>query len=136
MLKYHPRKGSVLYCDFSTGFRPPEMVKNRPVVVVSLPLPGRPGLCAVVPLSTRKPNPIQPFHHKMDANSLPPSLRTKTSWAKCDMLYTVGIQRFNWAREAKHDHAGRSNAIGTATAADLHAIEIAILHGLGFGAYL
>ncbi|MEQ9178418.1 MAG: type II toxin-antitoxin system PemK/MazF family toxin, partial [Nitratireductor sp.] len=32
-------------CDFNTGFRVPEMVKRRPVVVISPKIKARPRLC-------------------------------------------------------------------------------------------
>jgi uncharacterized protein YifN (PemK superfamily) len=28
-LKYHPKQGTILVCDYA-GFRPPEMIKTRP----------------------------------------------------------------------------------------------------------
>jgi len=28
-------------------------------------------LCTIVPLSTTAPNPVEPFHHRMDPSSLP-----------------------------------------------------------------
>ena len=31
-LNFQPGPGTLWYCDFETGFVPPEMVKNRPVV--------------------------------------------------------------------------------------------------------
>ena len=34
-ITFHPSPGTVLICDFTTGFQPPEMVKRRHVVVVS-----------------------------------------------------------------------------------------------------
>ncbi len=34
MLKFQPKVGSVVYCDY-VGFIAPEMIKNRPVIVVS-----------------------------------------------------------------------------------------------------
>ncbi|MEE8057670.1 MAG: type II toxin-antitoxin system PemK/MazF family toxin [Pseudomonadales bacterium] len=60
----------MLCCDFSKGFQPPEMVKVRPVIVITPQLPGRPGLCTVVPISSVEPKPMQAYHHKMDPNSL------------------------------------------------------------------
>ena len=51
-INFHPRLGQVLYCDFKTGFRPPEMVKARPVVVLSR---NHHELCTVVPLSGTEP---------------------------------------------------------------------------------
>jgi len=50
-IPYHPEQGTILICDFK-GFIDPEMVKRRPVVVVSPRLRQRGKLCAVVPLGT------------------------------------------------------------------------------------
>ena len=57
-LKFHPKPGTILVCDFRQGFRAPEMIKRRPVVVVSPRLRNRTDLCTVVPLSTIEPRPI------------------------------------------------------------------------------
>ena len=84
-LLFHPTPGTLLVCDFATGFRPPEMVKKRPVVSIS---PRREAeVCTIVPLSTQEPVPIEDYHHPMDPRSVP--LGAEISWAKCDMLYTV-----------------------------------------------
>ena len=72
MINFHPRKGAVLICNFSQGFKPPEIVKARPVVVVTPQLKGRANLCTVVPLSSVEPIPIRAFHHEMSAESLTP----------------------------------------------------------------
>ena len=34
-LTFHPDPGTLLVCNFDTGFIPPEMVKRRLVVVIS-----------------------------------------------------------------------------------------------------
>ncbi len=137
MIKFHPKKGTVLYCDFSKGFEIPEMVKIRPVIVMTPQLPGRFNLCTVVPISTVKPHPKQLYHHKMDPNSLTPKLQiAKESWAKCDMLYTVSLQRLDRIKEGKDSNGKRLYLTGKATAADVEAIEIAILNGLGLRKYL
>ena len=95
-LLFRPRPGTLLMCDFDTGFKPPEMTKKRPVVVIS---PRRrrsaSNLCTVVPLSTAVPNRVEPFHHRMDPRSVPAELCTQESWAKCDMLYTVSLERLD-----------------------------------------
>ncbi|WP_210210156.1 type II toxin-antitoxin system PemK/MazF family toxin [Rhodopseudomonas palustris] len=57
-LKFHPEPGTILICDYSTGFKAPEMVKKRPVVTVSPRLKRRDGLVTVVPLSTSRPEPV------------------------------------------------------------------------------
>lgn len=59
-LSYYPSPGEIVLCDYATGFIPPEMVKLRPVVIVSPRLRKRGDLVAVVPLSTTAPNPAEP----------------------------------------------------------------------------
>jgi mRNA interferase MazF len=58
----HPEPGTIVRLDLSEGFRPPEMVKRRPAIVLSPPLAGRQQLCTVVPLSTTVPKLIGPHH--------------------------------------------------------------------------
>lgn len=135
MIKFHPKKGTVLCCDFSKGFTPPEMVKVRPVIVVTPQLPGRPGLCTVVPISSVKPDPMQPYHHRMSADSLTPHLSKTPCWAKCDMLYTVGFERLDRIRERGSD-GKRCYLTGKVTLEDMQGIEVAILNGLGLRKYL
>ncbi|TAM88997.1 MAG: hypothetical protein EPN41_04700 [Candidimonas sp.] len=54
------RTGEIVICNFDTGFRVPEMVKQRPVVVISKTSTHARGLCTVVPLSTTLPVPMFP----------------------------------------------------------------------------
>ncbi|MDB4679556.1 type II toxin-antitoxin system PemK/MazF family toxin [Planctomycetaceae bacterium] len=61
-IKFHPGYGTILYCDFSHQTEP-EMVKSRPVVVVSRRNTNV-RLCTVVPLSSTQPEKIQSWHHK------------------------------------------------------------------------
>ena len=130
-LKFHPKAGTILICDFE-GLKAPEMVKQRPVVVVSPKKLKRQGLATVVPLSTKAPRRVLTFHHKLDPASLPPPLADNQCWAKCDMLYTVRFERLNLVRGRRdpqtrqrtyHQHRG--------TEVDLEAIYAAILAGLG-----
>ena len=99
MLTFHPNPGTLLICDFDTGFKASEMVKKRPVVVIS-PRRRRSTvqLCTVVPLSTTAPDPVERFHHRMNPKSLPVSFRSQDAWAKCDMLYTVSLNRLDRVR--------------------------------------
>ena len=113
-------------CDFNTGFKPPEMVKYRPVVVVS-PHPGRmTGLCTIVPLSTTRPIPREPVHHRMDPVSLPGRLAQNETWAKCDMLYTVSLARLSRATKR-----GQAVATFRVLDADMDAIRDCVRIGLG-----
>ncbi len=48
----HPKAGQLLLCDFSKGFREPEMVKaSRPVIILSGFIPGRKNLATIVSTS-------------------------------------------------------------------------------------
>ena len=92
-LLFHPAPGTIVMCDFGTGFIVPEMVKVRPVVVVSPRFRTRPKLCTVVPLSSTEPRPLEPYHHRLSAGAYPPA--RGPMWAKCDMLATVSIDRLD-----------------------------------------
>lgn len=92
---FYPKPGHVLICDFERGFVAPEMVKARPVVVVSKSeLPSR-RLCTVVPLSTTAPHDEFDWHVLLAQNPLPETLGYKPIWAKCDMVYSVSFDRLD-----------------------------------------
>lgn len=91
-LTFHPRAGAVLMCDFD-GFRAPEMIKMRPIVIVSPKHLVRPGLYTIVPLSLTAPDPIKEYHYKLSKDPIPNS--NKEVWAKCDMLVTVCVDRLD-----------------------------------------
>lgn len=93
-LPYHPRRGEVLICNFDGGFTPPEMVKCRPVVVVSDASSHGRGLCSVVPLSSTQPDRIMAWHHALPTLTVP-GMQTVPRWAKCDMVATVAFRRLN-----------------------------------------
>ena len=93
-LKFHPNAGAILHCDYSTGFRSPEMIKPRPVVVITPRLRNRDSLCAVVPLSLTDPHNPQAYHLKVKMSPLlPPPWDSPECWAKADMMATVSYER-------------------------------------------
>ena len=94
-ITFHPHPGEVLICDFSTGFRPPEMVKRRHVVVVSPRRRHHSGLCLVVPFSTVAPEPIEAFHHLIPVGAYPFFHPRRDVWAKGDMLTCVAFRRLD-----------------------------------------
>jgi mRNA interferase MazF len=94
-ITFHPRPGTVLICDFSTGFRPPEMVKRRPLVVVSPRRRHHSGLCLVVPFSTVSPKPVEAFHYVIPAGAYAFLHSQKDVWAKGDMLSCVAFHRLD-----------------------------------------
>lgn len=92
-ITFFPGAGMLLICDFS-GFTKPEMVKKRPVVVIS-GRHRRDKLATIVPLSTTAPVPLHDHHHLMDAKSLPGPFALKPTWAECDMVATLSISRLD-----------------------------------------
>lgn len=93
MLNYHPPRGAVLICDYK-GFKAPEMVKSRPVIVVSPRFRTRNNLCTVVPLSTTIPENITNYHMKIELpQALPAPFNNKYHWIKADMINTVSYER-------------------------------------------
>lgn len=96
-LIYHPKVGDIVMCEFPSCFQSPEMVKTRPVVVISPKIPGRTTMVAIVPLSTTAPMPRLGHHCEIALRMLPPSLQASAStcWAKCDMVYTFSIHRLS-----------------------------------------
>ena len=98
----HPPLGTVVICDFNSGFRIPEMCKRRPVVVISPKITGRPGLCTVVTLSTDTPQPIMPYHGQIDLRPrLPSPWESDGVWVKGDMVNAVGFHRLDLVRLGK-----------------------------------
>jgi uncharacterized protein YifN (PemK superfamily) len=122
-LSFHPGAGTIVICDFSTGFQAPEMVKVRPVVIVSPRRRGGGGLATVVPLSSTQPAPAEPWHYRLPPGVYPPA--RSPMWAKCDMLATVSLGRLD--RVKVRDAAGkRSFAVYQVGAVHLAAIQTGI----------
>ena len=115
-LKRGLRTGEIVICNFDTGFKPPEMVKQRPVVVISRTSTHVRGLCTIVPLSTTPPPKVFPWHVPMSSNPLRGCLPSdhifcsdRQIWAKCDMIITLGFERITRPHrriEGRRDYAG------------------------------
>ena len=132
-LRFHPRVGMILECDFSQGFKEPEMVKKRPVLV----LRTKGELVTVVALSTKEPSPIEKFHYAVPKQSMPQigRFQKKDTWLKGDMIYTVGFHRLDLIRLNKRDpNTGRrvyfQNRLG---GGQMKTIKGCVLHGIGMG---
>lgn len=91
-INFHPKAGMVLMCDFS-GNVPPEIGKQRPVVVVTPAHVRRHELATVVPLSTKAPRVVLPYHYKLISQPYPGA--SLKSWAKCDLVQTVSHARLD-----------------------------------------
>jgi mRNA interferase MazF len=134
-IQYPPHLGEILICDYDSGFKPPEMVKRRPVVVVSPRRHSGSGLCTVVPLSTSAPHPVEPFHHRIVlANPLPhPKFNAAEMWAKADIVSTVAYWRLEMFRGGRGANGKRLYPRIILSPEDLAAIQNCVLSGLGLG---
>jgi uncharacterized protein YifN (PemK superfamily) len=132
-LSYYPSPGEIVLCDYGTGFIAPEMVKLRPVVIVSPRLRKRADLVAIVPLSTTAPNPAELHHCSLTLSKpLPKPYDSPQMWAKCDMLVTVALSRLDRFRDGRVPGGNaRRYTTGKVSAAQLIDIRKAILCGLG-----
>jgi len=98
-LNFQPKAGSVVYCDYD-GFVVPEMIKKRPVIVISKHRHNS-KLLTIVPISSTQPDRILDHHIEMDEKFCLEFLSRKKSWVKCDMINVVSISRLNLVRDKK-----------------------------------
>lgn len=91
---FWPKPGHILVCDFSIGFRPPEVIKRRPVIVVSSKAYHEARQCIVVVVSSRKPQKVQPYHLQLEPGFIPNSKYTD-AWVKCDLIHHVSYDRLD-----------------------------------------
>jgi uncharacterized protein YifN (PemK superfamily) len=99
---FHPRKRTILLCDFDRiGFAPPEMTKRRRIVVLRTFGP----IALIVPLSATAPRPIRPYHTLIDGG--PYASLSTSVWAKCNMLTHVAITRLERVRALGRLHSER-----------------------------
>ena len=130
-IREHPRIGSILMCDFD-GYRQPEMVKRRPVVVISPKIVARPGLCTVVALSTTAPHPVAQYHCQIDIRpNLPDPMQSDGVWIKGDMVAVVAFDRLDFIRVGKDRSGKRQYYYSTVSSENLRDIRCCILSGMG-----
>mgnify|MGYP006266494975 CR=1 FL=1 len=93
-LKFHPKPGQILMCDFR-GLEEPEMVKRRPVVVLTGDIRGRDRLVTIVALGSTAPEPVRDYHLLLPDKTLPQigMFQGKQTWLKGDMVYAMGWKR-------------------------------------------
>lgn len=122
-------------CDFS-GFRAPEMVKNRPVVVLTRDLVGRPNLVTVACLSSGRPDPVRDYHCLLPQASLPMlgMFQVAETWVKGDMIYTVGFHRLDMIRLGNRGPDGKHLYFNSRFSRErMKEIYGCVLDGLGLG---
>jgi len=106
-IKFHPDQGAILVCDYGDAIVP-EMVKRRPVIVISPRHRRRHGLCTIVPLSTTPPKPIESYHHLLTLSEPLPSPWDKNPvWIKCDMIATVAFARLSLVASRRDKTTGK-----------------------------
>lgn len=131
-IRFHPRLGTIVACDFGAGFKEPEMIKRRPVVVISPAISTRRGLCTVVALSTTPPRPALSYHCELSVNPpLPSPWSSETMWVKGDMVYAVAFHRLDLIRTGK-DALGQRTYLDTPLPAeDIRRVRCCVLSALG-----
>ena len=102
-IQFPPDVGLLLLCAFEG--KEPEMVKRRPVVVLSS---VSTRLCNVVPLSTTDPEEQMPWHCLVNTpKPLPYPYDHKVHWLKGDMVATVGFHRLVMPHKGKDKYGNR-----------------------------
>ncbi len=107
-ITYHPRPGEIFICSYPKDMIVPEMIKTRPVVVVSPKLKHRNKLVTIVPLSTTTPKSIESYHYQLSLNQpLPFPWDTNPCWVICDHPMTVSFDRLDLIRLGKDQYGKR-----------------------------
>lgn len=128
----HPPLGTLLICDFRAGFKVPEMVKRRPVIVISPKIATRAKLCTVVALSTTDPVPKMPYHSKLRIQPLlPEPWDNEFMWIKADMVYSVGFHRLDLLRKGKRADGKRNYIIRCLTGDQIKEVRRCLLRSIG-----
>jgi mRNA interferase MazF len=126
-LSFHPAPGAIVICDYSTGFQAPEMVKVRPVVVIS-PRRRSSQLVTVVPLSSVAPVPVEPWHVPLPIGAYPPA--RGPMWVKADMVAAVAMARLDRVK-VKSPGGIRTYQVFQVDAECMAAIRAAVKAALG-----
>jgi uncharacterized protein YifN (PemK superfamily) len=130
-IHFHPQQGTILICDFQ-GMQEPEMVKRRPVVVISPRLRNRGNLVSVVPLSSSRPDDTYPYHLQLRIEPpLPAPYDDPVCWVKGDMVYTVGFYRLFAPQLGKDQSGKRQSDIRVLGSGELTSVMSCVLNGIG-----
>ena len=131
-ITYHPDAGEIFICRYPKDLREPEMVKTRPVVVISPSFKHRGKLATIVPLSTTEPRNIMQYHVKITLkNPLPEPWNINPFWAICDHSMTVGFDRLDLIKLEKDQYGKRKYYKAKLDKSVLHAIRIGVIRGIG-----
>ena len=122
-ISHAPSLRTILLCDYDMGgFKPPEMVKRRPAIVLSARLPRRNGLVTVVPLSGTAST--ESYHYRLELSQpLPEPFAETIWWVKADMVATVSFKRLDFFR-TKRDNNGNRRYLSNLRVSDENFVEI------------
>ena len=126
-INYFPKTGSIYMCDFKS-FKEPEMVKVRPVIVISPKLPFRSEIVAIVPMSTTAPRQELEYCYRLSKNYMPNEQEGIITWAKCDMVINLAKHRLSAIKVGR-----RKYIYPELSESDLRNVKQAVLYGLGLG---
>ena len=131
-IKFAPLKGQLLLCDFK-GYIAPEIVKRRPVIVITPPNSHgfNTELCTIVPLSTTEPNTKRPYHYLLHDLPKMPHFQKTNAWVKCDLIYTVSYERLFLPLISKETTGKRNYLNYCIDNNDFSSIIQCVLYGLG-----
>ncbi len=91
MINFQPKSGSVLWCDYE-GFIIPEMIKRRPVIIISKHKKNS-SLVLVVPISTKMPKKEHYTNIELPRVISKKYFKDKRMWLKSDMINVVSLNR-------------------------------------------
>jgi uncharacterized protein YifN (PemK superfamily) len=132
----HPvDRKTIIICDFDMGgFKPPEMVKRRPSVVIVGRLPNRSKLATLVPLSGTPAPPNCDYQCAITLTErLPPPFDGQLEWwVKADMLATVSFARLDLLRTGRGQDGRRTYLKPKVTETQFDQIRATILRALRF----
>jgi mRNA interferase MazF len=126
-ISFLPSAGMVLLGDFSVGFKKPEIIKIRPVIVLSDRKRNR-DTCVVVPLGSKPPTDSKAIFVPLDLDKYP--FLQGQSYAKCDVVNSVRLARLSRLRD-KLTGRGMDSRSTQIDAADLANIRIGVSTAIG-----
>jgi len=132
-MQYPVKPRTILLCDFSAGgFRPPEMVKRRPAIVLVGSLPGRNNLHTVVPLSGTESPADRKYHCRLELDHpLPAPFEEQIWWAKADMAATVALARLDLFQTARDQYGRRKYLALRLGEEQFERVKEAVRHAFG-----
>ncbi|MGH1350675.1 MAG: type II toxin-antitoxin system PemK/MazF family toxin [Methyloligellaceae bacterium] len=97
-----------------------------PVIIVSPRLPYRSQIATIVPISLTEPKHDLPYVVRLSHNYHPAESDELPSWAKCDMVLNISLQRLTAFKVGR-----RKYTYPTLSQEDLGNVREGIIHALG-----